>query len=449
MKKLLVIGAGRSATTMIHYLLDHAANEDWQVTVADFNAQLAQEKVGKHPRGRAIRFDIHDEAQRRTEIQNADLVISLLPAHMHMIPGRDCLEFGVHMVTASYVSAEMASIHEEAKAKKLVFLNEIGVDPGIDHMSTMEMLDRIHDQGGQLKSYKSYCGALIAPESNNMWGYKFTWAPKNVILAGQGTAKYRKGGRERFIPYHQLFRRIEEIEVPGHGNFEAYANRDSLKYAPVYGMDDVDTLFRATLRVPGYCQMWDAFVQMGITDDTYRIGSSEGMTLRDFVFSFINQQPGLSDVSSLAFFLDLPSDSLVIEKLVALGFLGDEQIPLKNATPAEILEWVLMNKWVFKQDDTDMVVMQHQLEYEVAGVRHKLVSSMLDKGLNEYDTSIARTVGLPAAMAARLILKGRIETYGVILPISRDIFQPILLELKQYGIQFTEQHFLVDDVVRV
>ena len=449
MKKLLVIGAGRSATTMIHYLLDHAANEDWQVTVADFNAQLAQEKVGKHPRGRAIRFDIHDEAQRRTEIQNADLVISLLPAHMHMIPGRDCLEFGVHMVTASYVSAEMASIHEEAKAKKLVFLNEIGVDPGIDHMSTMEMLDRIHDQGGQLKSYKSYCGALIAPESNNMWGYKFTWAPKNVILAGQGTAKYRKGGRERFIPYHQLFRRIEEIEVPGHGNFEAYANRDSLKYAPVYGMDDVDTLFRATLRVPGYCQMWDAFVQMGITDDTYRIGSSEGMTLRDFVFSFINQQPGLSDVSSLAFFLDLPSDSLVIEKLVALGFLGDEQIPLKNASPAEILEWVLMNKWVFKQDDTDMVVMQHQLEYEVAGVRHKLVSSMLDKGLNEYDTSIARTVGLPAAMAARLILKGRIETYGVILPISRDIFQPILLELKQYGIQFTEQHFLVDDVVRV
>ena len=449
MKKLLVIGAGRSATTMIHYLLDHAANEDWQVTVADFNAQLAQEKVGKHPRGRAIGFDIHDEAQRRTEIQNADLVISLLPAHMHMIPGRDCLEFGVHMVTASYVSAEMASIHEEAKAKKLVFLNEIGVDPGIDHMSTMEMLDRIHDQGGQLKSYKSYCGALIAPESNNMWGYKFTWAPKNVILAGQGTAKYRKGGRERFIPYHQLFRRIEEIEVPGHGNFEAYANRDSLKYAPVYGMDDVDTLFRATLRVPGYCQMWDAFVQMGITDDTYRIGSSEGMTLRDFVFSFINQQPGLSDVSSLAFFLDLPSDSLVIEKLVALGFLGDEQIPLRNATPAEILEWVLMNKWVFKQDDTDMVVMQHQLEYEVAGVRHKLVSSMLDKGLNEYDTSIARTVGLPAAMAARLILKGRIETYGVILPISRDIFQPILLELKQYGIQFTEQHFLVDDVVRV
>ena len=252
MKKVLVIGAGRSATTMIRYLLEHAISEDWEVTVGDFDAELAKEKVGNHARGRAIGFDVLDEVQRHAEIQRANLVISLLPAHMHVLAAKDCLTYGVHLVTASYVAPEMAELDAAVKEAGLVFLNEIGVDPGLDHMSTMEMLDRIEDMGGKLKSYKSYCGALIAPESNNLWGYKFTWAPRNVILAGQGTAKYRKENRERYIPYHQLFRRIEEIEVPGYGYFDAYANRDSLKYSAVYGMDGVETLFRATLRVPGY-----------------------------------------------------------------------------------------------------------------------------------------------------------------------------------------------------
>jgi saccharopine dehydrogenase-like NADP-dependent oxidoreductase len=449
MKKVFVIGAGRSATTMISYLLDHAHSEDWQVTVGDMNLELAAEKVGQHARGRAIAFDIQDTAQRAAEIGAADLVISLLPAHMHVLAAEECLANGVHLVTASYVSPEMAALDAQAKEKGLVFLNEIGVDPGIDHMSTMEMLDRIQDMGGVLKSYKSYCGALIAPESNNMWGYKFTWAPRNVILAGQGTAKYRKEGRERYIPYHQLFRRIEEIDVPGYGSFDAYANRDSLKYSAVYGMDGVETLFRATLRVPGYCQMWDAFVQMGITDHSYRLPHSQGLTLRDFVFSFVPAHAGLRDVERLAFFLDQPSDSTVIRKIVALDLLSDRQIPLDNASPAEILEWILMEKWLFDPNDTDMVVMQHQLEYELGGKRHRLISSMVDKGINRWDTSIARTVGLPAAIAARLILKGRIQTYGVVLPIHREIFQPVLQELKKFGIHFTEQQFLVGEAVGV
>lgn len=449
MKKIFVIGAGRSATTMISYLLDHANAEDWQVTVGDMNVALAAEKVHKHARGRAIAFDIQDEAQRKAEIGAADLVISLLPAHMHILAAEECLAKGVHLVTASYVSPEMAALDAQAKEKGLVFLNEIGVDPGIDHMSTMEMLDRIQEMGGVLKSYKSYCGALIAPESNNMWGYKFTWAPRNVILAGQGTAKYRKDGRERYIPYHQLFRRIEEIDVPGNGSFDAYANRDSLKYSSVYGMDDVETLFRATLRVPGYCSMWDAFVQMGITDHSYRLPHSKGLTLRDFIFSYVPAHAGLRDVERLSFFLDQPYDSDVIQKIVALDLLSDRQIPLENASPAEILEWILMEKWVFSPTDTDMVVMQHQLEYELAGQRHRLVSSMVDKGLDQWDTSISRTVGLPAAIAARLILKGKIQTYGVVLPIYREIFQPVLLELKKFGIHFTEQRFLVGEAVGV
>jgi saccharopine dehydrogenase-like NADP-dependent oxidoreductase len=447
MKKIFVIGAGRSATTMISYLLDHALVENWEVTVGDMNLELAAEKVGQHASGRAIAFDIQNADQRYAEIGAANLVISLLPAHMHVLAAEVCLELGVHLVTASYVSPEMAALDAGARAKGLVFLNEIGVDPGIDHMSTMEMVDRIAEMGGVLKSYKSYCGALIAPESNNMWGYKFTWAPRNVILAGQGTAKYRKDGRERYIPYHQLFRRIEEIDVPGYGSFDAYANRDSLKYSSVYGMEGVETLFRATLRVPGFCQMWDAFVQLGITDNSYRLPHSKGLTLRDFIFSFVPTHAGLRDAERLAFFLDQSSDSEVIHKLIALDLLSSREIPLDNATPAEVLEWILMEKWVFDPKDTDMVVMQHQLEYELGSKRHRLISSMVDKGVDQWDTSISRTVGLPAAIAARLILQGKVQTYGVVLPIYREIFQPVLEELKKFGIHFTEQQFLVGEAV--
>ncbi|MBK9451409.1 MAG: saccharopine dehydrogenase NADP-binding domain-containing protein [Bacteroidetes bacterium] len=443
MKRILVIGAGRSATTMIQYLLDHAESGNWEVVVGDMQEELALEKVGNHPRGKGIYFDATDEAVRKEQISKSDLVISLLPPTMHVLAAHDCLALKTHLVTASYVSDEMASLDAAAKAADLIFLNEVGVDPGIDHMSTMEMIERVREQGGKISSFRSYCGALVAPECKNEWGYKFTWAPRNVILAGQGVARYRRDGAIRYLPYHRLFERIEEIEVPGTGVFDAYANRDSVKYLKLYNLEEVDTLYRATLRFPGYCQMWNAFVQMGMTDGTYRLPDSKGMTYRDFTFSFVHAQPGLSDRESLAFFLDEFQDGEVLRKLEHLDLLSDRKIELENASPAEILEAILLEKWVFEPNDVDMVVMQHQLDYELNGIRRKLVASMVDKGRDQHHTSISRTVGLPAAIAAKHILAGNIQSRGVLIPTVKDIYAPILQELEDFDIRFTEQEFLV------
>jgi saccharopine dehydrogenase-like NADP-dependent oxidoreductase len=443
MKKILVIGAGRSATTMIQYLLDHAVEQDWMVTVGDFQEALALEKVGNHARGKGIGFDATDAAARRLAVAESDLVISLLPPTMHVLVAQDCIDHKTHLVTASYVSEQMAGYDAAAKAADVIFLNEIGVDPGIDHMSTMEMVERVRDLGGKILGFRSYCGALIAPECNNEWGYKFTWAPRNVILAGQGVARYLRDGGVKYLPYHRLFSRIEEIDVPGTGHFEAYANRDSVKYAALYEMPEVPTLYRATLRMPGYCRMWNAFVQMGMTDGSYKMPNSKGMSYRDFTFSFINPLPGLSDKESLAFALDESTDSDVLQKLLHLDLLTDRKITLENASPADVLEAILMEKWVFLPADIDMVVMQHQLDYELHGAKRRLVASMVDKGRDQLHTAISRTVGLPAAIAAKHILAGNILTRGVVIPTSKDIYAPVLAELADFDIRFTEQELMV------
>lgn len=428
---------------MIQYLLDHAEAGGWEVIVGDMQAELAQAKVGDHPRGKAVRFDALDEALRRDSISHADLVISLLPPHMHVIVAQDCLTLKTHLVTASYVSDEMAALDAAAKAADLIFLNEVGVDPGIDHMSTMEMIERVRAHGGKITSFKSYCGALVAPASVNEWGYKFTWAPRNVILAGQGTARFRRNGSIQYLPYQRLFSTIERIEVPGTGVFEAYANRDSVKYLKLYQLDDVQTLYRATMRYPGYCRLWDAFVQMGITDGSYKLPNSEGMTYRDFLFSFVPAQAGQTDEAALAAFLGESADGEVTRKLAHLGLLGSERIPLPTASPADILEHILMHKWVFQPDDIDMVVMQHQLDYELDGTQRRLVASMVDMGRDQNHTAIARTVGLPAAIAAKHILAGHIKSRGVLIPTVRDIYAPILKELEDFDIRFTEEEFVV------
>lgn len=439
LKRILVIGAGRSASTLIKYLLDQAEQENWIVTVGDFNLELAREKVGAHPRGKAIRLDINDQTQRAQQILEADLVISLLPPHMHILPARDCLAYRTHLVTASYIASELDALQNAVKDAGLTFINELGADPGIDHMSAMELINRVKAKGGRITGFISACGALISPEHNNIWGYKFTWSPKNIILAGQGVAKYVRNGRFKYLPYQRLFARTQTLNFPGHGQFEAYANRDSLKYQSLYGLEGVETLVRATVRMPGFCRGWNVFVNLGMTDDSYLMPHSEDFSYSDFLFSFINEEPGLSREESFAKFLGVELDDPFLEKFRWLDLLSDEKIGIQNASPAAILQHILERKWVFDDDDQDMLVMQHILEYELEGKKRKITSSMLVKGEDQTHTAISKTVGLPAGMGAKLILQGKFSHPGVIVPVYPGLYEPVLRELEEYGIGFEER----------
>ena len=447
MKKLLVIGAGRSASTMIKYLLDNAEKEDWKIKIADFNYELALEKVGNHPRGIAIAFNATDPVQRELEVAWADLVISLLPFDMHVPVARDCVKLKTHLITASYVSDEMAQLNEAAWEADVILMNELGADPGIDHLSGMEMADRIRQKGGIITAFRSYCGALVAPESNNLWGYKFTWAPRNIILSGQGgMARYMKKGAVRYIPYYRLFDQVDQLHFPGIGDFEAYANRDSLKYRIPYGMEKVPTMYRATIRNVGYCHTWSALVRIGLTDDTFAIHNASDMSWSDFVFSFISEKSGLSREQSLAAFLGLSENHPVVEKLLALGLLSDQKVGA-NGTPAQILQNLLEDKWRFLQDDVDMLLMQHQIDFQLNGREERLVSSMVVKGESHLHTAISKTVGLPAAIGAKLILSGKIPQRGVQIPTFRELYLPLLDELETFGIKFEEEEIILAEKI--
>lgn len=443
MRNILIIGAGRSATILIDYLLDKAETENLYITIGDLSAELAERKTKGHPRARAIAFDIFNEAQRREEISRAHVVISMLPAHLHFEVAKDCIAYKKHMVTASYISPAMQELDAQVKAAGLVFMNEIGLDPGIDHMSAMKVLDEIRDKGGKVLLFESFCGGLVAPESdNNLWNYKFTWNPRNVVLAGQGgAAKFIQEGTYKYIPYHKLFRRTEFMEVEGYGRFEGYANRDSLKYRSVYGLDDVLTLYRGTLRRVGYSRSWNMFIQLGMTDDTYIMESTENMSYREFTNSFLPYHPTDSVELKLRHALKLDQDDIQWDKLVELDLFNPNKIVgLRNATPAQILEKILSDKWTLNANDKDMIVMYHKFGYELNGSKHQIDSTMVCIGQDQTYTAMAKTVGLPVAIAALQILNGNITTPGVQLPINREVYTPILKELEEFGVIFNEKH---------
>ena len=442
MRNILVIGAGRSSSSLIKYLLDKSNSENLFITVADISEENAKDRIGNHPNAEALKFDVFNEEQRKSEIQKADIVISMLPARFHIEVAKDCVEFGKHMVTASYISKEMKALDDDVKAKGLVFMNEIGVDPGIDHMSAMEVIDRISDNDAKILLFESFTGGLVAPESDdNLWNYKFTWNPRNVVVAGQGgAAKFIQEGTYKYIPYHKLFRRTEFLNLNGHGKFEAYANRDSLKYRSVYGLDDIPTMYRGTIRKVGFSRAWNIFVQLGMTDDTYTIEDSENMSYRDFTNLFLAYSPNDSVELKLRSYLKIDQDDVMWDKLVELDiFNPNKRIGLKNATPAQMLQKILMDSWTLKEDDKDMIVMHHKFGYEIHGEKRQIESSLVVKGENQTYTAMAKTVGLPVAIATLKILNGEITTPGVQLPISKEVYKPILKELEEYGIEFTEK----------
>jgi len=441
MRNILIIGAGRSASSLIQYLLERSDAENLHLTIGDLSLELAKRKTNSHKNATALAFDVFNKEQREIEISEADLVISMLPAQMHIEVAQDCIRFKKHMVTASYISDAMQKLDADAKANNLVFMNEIGLDPGIDHMSAMKVIDEIREKGGKMILFESFCGGLVAPESdNNLWNYKFTWAPRNVVLAGQGgAAKFIQEGTYKYIPYHKVFRRTEFLEVEGYGRFEAYANRDSLKYRSVYGLDDALTLYRGTIRRVGYSRAWNIFVQLGMTDDSYIIDDSETISNREFINLFLPYHPTDSVEIKLRLQLGIDQDDILWDKLLELDLFNPKKIAgLKNATPAQILEKILSDSWTLAPDDKDMIVMYHKFGYEINGQQKQIDSKMVCIGDDQTYTAMAKTVGLPVAIAALQILNGKITTPGVQLPIKKEVYLPILKELETFGINFNE-----------
>ncbi|NRT13266.1 saccharopine dehydrogenase family protein [Flavobacterium sp. 14A] len=442
MRQILIIGAGRSASSLIQYLLGKSDSEQLKIVIADLSLELAQKKTNKHPNAQAIALDIFDQKQRQAAIENADIVISMLPAHLHIEVARDCIVYKKSLVTASYISDAMQELDAAAKENNLVFMNEIGLDPGIDHMSAMKVIDEIRDKGGKMLLFESFCGGLVAPESdNNLWNYKFTWAPRNVVLAGQGgAAKFIQEGTYKYIPYCNLFRRTEFLDVEGYGRFEGYSNRDSLKYRSVYGLDDVLTLYRGTIRRVGFSKAWNMFVQLGMTDDSYIMEDSENMSYRQFTNSFLPYHPTDSVEIKMRLILKIDQDDIMWDKLLELSLFNEQKIVgLKNATPAQILEKILSDSWTLQPDDKDMIVMYHKFGYELNGVKQQIDSKMVCLGDDQTYTAMAKTVGLPVAIATLQILNGKIKTPGVQLPINKEVYLPILKELEEHGVVFHEQ----------
>ncbi len=441
MQSIFVIGAGRSSSSLISYLLTHASFENWRVKVGDVSLELAQQKIAGHERGEAIAFDMNDEAQRHKEIQGADLVISMLPANLHGKVAQDCVRFKKNLVTASYVSDEMRTLNAAAKEAGILLLNEIGLDPGIDHLSAMKIIDEAKEAGEEITLFKSYCGGLVAPESNdNPWGYKFSWNPRNVILAGQATAQYKENGEYKYLPYNRLFTQTESITVEGIGSFDGYANRDSLSYRNPYGLENIPTILRGTLRMTGYCKAWNVFVKLGLTDDTYKIEQANEMSYRALIESYLPFGKK-STKEKLIEFMGADFDAEVLKKLEWLGIFEDTKIELAKGTPAQILQHLLEEKWLLKPDDKDMIVMQHQFETQHSSTHkiRKIYSTLVVKGDDNVHTAMAKTVGLPMAIAARKILKGEIKLTGVQIPVMKEIYEPVLQELHELGIRFEER----------
>ena len=443
MRNILIIGAGRSATCLIRYLLDKSSSEKLFITIGDISLGAAQKFTKSHTNAKGILLDVFNKEERERAVKNCDMVISMLPARFHIEVAKDCLTFGKNLVTASYISDEMQSLDKEAKAKGLVFMNEIGVDPGIDHMSAMKVIDNIRDKGGKLLLFESFTGGLVAPESDdNLWNYKFTWNPRNVVLAGQGgAAEFLQEGLYKYIPYNRLFRRTELIKIDGYGKFEVYANRNSLKYHDVYGFKDILTLYRGTIRRVGFSRAWNVFVQLGMTEDGYTIPNSENLTYRKYVNLFLPYSPTDSVELKFRHNLKIDQDDLIWEKLEELDIFNDKKkLGIKNATPAQALQKILMDKWTLAEDDKDMIVMYHKFGYELDGETYQIDSSMVTMGEDQTYTAMAKTVGLPVAIAALKILNKEISTPGVLRPIAKEVYEPILEELENYGINFKEEN---------
>jgi len=441
MKNILILGAGKSSKVLVDYLLEVAQNKNRKVLLADAEYTLAEQKIAGHKSGKPVQLNIENEKERKWLIGQSDVVVSMLPAFLHPIVAQDCLALGKHFFSASYESPEMKLLKPEVREKGLFFLNECGLDPGIDHMSAMRIIDREKSAGNEITLFKSYTGGLLSPESEkgNPWKYKFTWNPRNVVLAGQGVSRFIRNGLYKFIPYHMIFRRTDRVHFKNVGDFDGYANRDSLNYREVYGLENIPTIIRGTLRRVGFCKSWDVLVQLGLTDNSFQADLPEDFTLRMFFNSFLPYDPVHRVEEKLKLLLNWVDED-TMSKLEWLGFFSDQPLPIFKGSPAEILLKILEDKWSLHPDDKDMVAMQHQFEVLLqSGKTKKITSSLVIIGENSEYTAMAKTVGLPLAIAVDLFLDGEINIRGIHLPTNREIYEPILKMLEMHGVCFEEE----------
>ncbi len=440
MTNILVFGAGKSSSYLIKYLLDQSSKFFWQITVADANINAALERIGNHNFGTACQLDIHQDELRKRLIKNADIVISMLPPSLHFLVAHDCLELRKNLVTASYVSPEIKSLHNEARDLGLLFMNEIGLDPGIDHMSAMKIIDEVERLGGDIYSFKSYCGGLVAPVSdNNPWHYKISWNPRNILNAGKSGAEFLLNGIENKLEYNELFKKYETIQVPNFGKLAAYANRDSLSYQSIYGLPNVKTMLRATFRYEEFCIGWHAIIALGLTKETDKF-DAKTMTYKDWFEKATLACEGNTIEEKIVYAAD--GNKLAIELLDWLGIYANEKINLLvEATSADILLKRIEEKWKMQDHDKDMIVMHHEFEYGRKNINAKLSSTLIVEGEDKTYTAMAKTVGLPMAIFTKLFLTKKFKNIiGVQIPVSKDIYKPILKELTQYGIEFNETY---------
>jgi saccharopine dehydrogenase-like NADP-dependent oxidoreductase len=435
MKKVLILGAGLVSRPHVRYLLNVP---DFEVTVASRTVSKAEALVEGHPRGRALALDVDNEAALEALIQETDLAVSLLPYAYHPVVARLCVKHRKHMVTTSYVKDAMRALDGAAQAAGVILLNEIGVDPGIDHMSAMKVIHDVADRGGRVTSFDSWCGGLPAPEaSDNPFGYKFSWSPKGVLLAGKNPARFLKDGQLVEVPGEELFDHFWTVQIQGLGDFECYPNRDSLPYMETYGISPKGWMFRGTLRNLGWCATMRRIAAMGYLEDTAL--STRPATYRQLTAQLLGVSPQTDLVQHLSELWGLPRDAKPITDLAWLGLLSDEPLPAGKHTPIDILTARMEQKMAYKPGERDLLIMQHEFVAEFPDHREAITSTMIDYGIPHGDTSMSRTVGLPAAIAVRMVLHGEIRLAGVQTPVIPEIYGPVLGELAQLGIGLNEK----------
>lgn len=439
MKNILLFGAGKSATILIDYLLQHAARQKWHVTVADHDLQLVKSKTGKSYYATPVALDVKDANSRENLIKEADLVISLLPPALHILVARDCIQFKKHLLTASYLDAEVKSLQADIEAAGVLFLYEMGLDPGLDHMSAMKLIHSIEKKGGQISSFKSYCGGLISPESNdNPWSYKISWNPRNIVMAGSSGAIYKEKGRIKEVQYEQLFDHSKTVQVPSIGKLAYYPNRDSLGYMESYHLENINTFMRATLRFPDFCEGWNALIKLGLTRDGAKL-STDDLPYFQWAAQQVNEHPAeLTHEEVVAQYLGVSAKSKVIRQLKYLGILNGEQINLGERSNADVLQHVLESKLKMESHDKDLIVMQHEIEFERRNLPTRINSYLIVQGEDAVHTAMAKTVGLPLGIMAKLLLSDKIELTGLHIPILPEIYNPVLKELEDFDIKFVE-----------